>query len=120
MDSVISRVQELLKPFKSAENANSLKFVADDQSALAVLAAWLDLPVTLQEPLAFGTAPQHKPNLWKYIWKFRRIDFRELEKKTGIEDRRLLQEKIDLLSTHQLIYPDGSISQAAQSLISSH
>lgn len=119
MDSVISRVQELLKPFKSAENANSGKFVADDKMALAVLSAWQDLPVALQEPLSFGTAPEHKPNLWKYIWKFRRIDFRELEKRTGIEDRKLLQEKLDLLSMHQLIYPDGSISQSAKSLVSS-
>ncbi len=119
MDSVINRVENILKSFKSAENASGVKFVQGDDVAVKILSIWPELSVSMSEPLAFGGPPEHKANLWKYVWKFRRIEYHDIEKKTGIEDRKLIQEKLNLLVTHQLIYPDGSISQAAQSFLNS-
>jgi hypothetical protein len=118
MDHVIGRLQELLAPFKKAENANSIKFIKNDLESIQLMRVWQECPALIQEPLAFGGPPMHKPNLWKYVWKFRRIEYRELEKRTGF-DRKKIQEKLNLLVTHQLIYPDGSISQHAHSLLQS-
>ena len=120
MEYIIGRVQELLKSFKSSENSNSVKFIANDPDAILVLSVWPALPILLNDPLTFGGPPQHRQNLWKYIWRFRRIDYKEIEKRTGLSDRKKLQEIVSLLSAHQLIYPDGSISQPAQAFLSSH
>src|SRR5689334_17851503 len=113
MDYVVGRVQDLLRPFKESENPSNVKFIANDNEAILILSIWSDLPVLLKEPLVLGGPPLHKPNLWKYVWKYRRIDYREIEKKTGLSDRKVIHEKLNLLVNHQLIYPDGSISHPA-------
>jgi hypothetical protein len=118
MESVLGRLQEILAPFKTSEQPHGVSVFQDDEAAKRILAAWPELPLTLHEPLAFGTLPQHKANQWKFAWKFRKIDFHDLEKATGITDRNLLYAKVSLLIAHQMIYPDGSVSKVGQTLAS--
>ncbi len=119
MDSLLNRLQEVLSTFKSSENSANDNFFQKDDVAKKVITAWLEIPLTIHEPFTFGSVPEHRQNQWKYAWTFRKIDYRDLEKTTGIADRELLQQKVQALISHQMIYPDGSVSRGAQSLISS-
>lgn len=117
MDHILGRLQDILKPFKSSENSQAVQFIVNDEDAIKILAAWPHLPLVIREPMVMGTIPQHRANIWKYAWRFRKIDYRTLEETTGI-DKSVLQDKIQVLVAHQLIYPDGSLSRSAESLVS--
>ena len=116
MDHVLGRLQDLLKQFKSSENTQSVHLLKGDDVAIKVLAAWPKLPLIIQEPMVIGTVPQHRANIWKYAWRFRKIDYRTLEDVTGVE-KSVLKDKVALLVAHQLIYPDGSLSRAAEAFV---
>lgn len=106
------RLAELLADFRTHEPVSAPWL--EDEPVKRVLRAWTSLPTKLSAPLTIGGVPMHGHNRWKYAWKFRALDLESVAAATGLAAPEA-GVIVDRLAAARFIYPDGTLSAAAES-----
>jgi hypothetical protein len=110
------RLAEILTAFRDREPA-PVRWLGEPP-VRAVLKAWKETPPRLTIPMTIGTVPMHAHNQWKYAWKFRDVDVPALARSAGLSSDAAAA-LLDRLEAGRYIYPDGTLSKAAEAALSS-
>ncbi|MFN0117371.1 MAG: hypothetical protein ACKVQC_03635 [Elusimicrobiota bacterium] len=117
MDVVKERLSGFLIDFKNKRDFSDIKKESIPLSAWAVLTIWKNLSVCITAPLFLGAPPMHSHNRWKYVWKFRKLDFREISEKSRISDENEIKISVQYLIDEFMVYPDGSLPSQIEKLL---
>lgn len=112
----VERLQDVLADFRRREPAPAPWL--GEPSVKSVIAAWPRVPAKITIPLTIGGVPMHGPNRWRYAWKFRDLDIAAVARVSGLPAADAAAA-LDRLAAARYVYPDGTLSAAAQAALSS-
>jgi len=109
------RLATLLTEFREMEPEKAPDGL-DDPHTRVFLEAWKKLPADIGEPLFMGQPPLHSHNRWSYLWKYRRVDHDKLAAFSDLP-ADVCRDLFVKLVAARLIYPDGTLSRPAESIL---
>jgi hypothetical protein len=102
---------DLLNPFRdSPDDLGPTIVIAGDLEAMRLLAVWPAIPLHWRVPK--GPRPQDPNTAWDWLWKGIAIGAADLGRRAGLHPYTAV-EKFEMLKGARMIFPDGTISQAA-------
>lgn len=109
---------ELLKTFKASATkspSHSVLLIADDEVALALLAAWPHVPVELKK----GTKKVAVPEIvqWDWLWTQWAFSPERWMILAGVSSRPSTLKVIERLKGAKLIFPDGTLAPHAENFL---
>jgi hypothetical protein len=106
---------DALMVFKAADIPEGATLVADDVPALKVLAAWRLCPLSAEFPS--GAAPDNEADRWDWLWQNVEPNYEMLSDRSGVQPESFVADKVLVLQTARLIFPDGTISGMASKIL---
>ena len=109
-------LNEHLKEFRAVEKdfSHTAVLLVDNLDAQRIIATWTTIPVNWEEP---GSKPVWDSRLiWKCLWEGCEFDHVELQKLAVVTPQTFARLWEPIVSS-RLVYPDGSMSSIAQSII---
>ncbi len=115
------RLEDLIAAFRALEANEDAIPILGDEDAMRCLAAWSKTDQTWTKPR--GRVPTIRPgnhaDVWAWIVRGWSFDYTNIATGAGLS-LRIAHEKVRMLSTNRLIYPDGSMSKAARTALNIH
>ena len=109
-------MRDELARFKTAEVPESAVMIADDQDAKKVVIAWQFCPIEItREPGDLGELSVNER--WDALWDCISFDRDAFAARAGV-NRLVLNQKLEMVRSSRLIYPDGTVSRVARAIIS--
>lgn len=116
-----SPLSMLLAMFQSVEVNEDAIPVLGDEDAMRVLAGWTKTEQSWIRPKRklppFAPTSTSHAIVWSWICEGWTIDVASVARAAGCT-LRVATEKLDMLKTNRLIYPDGQMSKAARTALS--
>lgn len=111
----MSELDDHLNPFRAVEKnyISSAVFLVDDLEQCRLIAAWKLIPVHWENE---GPKPEGAQRIWEWLWEGCNYDadrLRDVAKVTKQTFERIWLSTV----ASRLIYPDGTISEVADSIV---
>lgn len=113
----MSRLEQLLEPFRDNEREDQLAGVVDNPDAIRTLAAWRSVRWTWTAKK--GAEPEDLGERWLWIWQGGRFDLEALSASAG-RGQAVVELVLGVLVNARVVYPDGTVTAHAQQLIEAH
>ncbi len=114
----MTELEDHLREFRATESMSSAMLVIDDTDAKKLLAAWTTFPpVPWAQPQS--EVPTDARHRWDWIWSGVPVELDELARAAGVSVH-VAPAKWRVLVAGRLVYPDGTISSAADAALRAH
>jgi hypothetical protein len=105
---------DVIAEFKTKENARPLYILQRDEELQKLIAGWGPEVLTLS--IDITSPPEDPKQKWKWLWDQVTVDHMELVRRSSVVN---IIPKLEQAKSLQLIYPDGSVSQYTEGLMTS-
>lgn len=106
-----------LAKFRKLESLEDLATVVDDANAIRLIASWPRIEIAWKKPRT--QRPRASAPLWWWLWKGVSFDRAALASAAKVSEQAA-HALVRMCASARVIYPDGSVSNDARKLISTH
>ncbi len=111
---VTKQLDTLLDPYRDAAANRDAAAITGDEGAIKICSAWNKIPVQWKK--AAGKAPANVTACWLWLWEGCSYDLKKLAAAAQLSERKTLKA-LRACVIARLLYPDGTISTAAEHAI---